>query len=73
MTLSEYLAETKATEAEIARRTGLSQPTINRIRNGVGNPTIDVLKRIAEATEGRVTPNEFIGIPSLSHAAGDAA
>ncbi len=61
MTLAEYLAETGVTEAELARTTGLSQPTINRIRNGVGNPTADVLRRIEQATQGSVPAAAFFG------------
>ena len=63
MTLSDYMAETKITEAELGRRTGISQSTINRIRNGVGNHTVSVLRRVAAATDGMVTPNElFAGL-----------
>jgi len=69
MTLAEYLVEMKTTEAEIARRAMLSQPTVNRVRNGVGNPSFDVLRRIQRATEDRVTPNDFVNCSTRQTAA----
>lgn len=74
--LSVFMRENNLTEAELGRRTGISQSTINRIRNGVGNHTVSVLRRVAAATDGMVTPNElFAGLaPQKSiEAEGNAA
>lgn len=59
MKLDVYIRSHDVTEAEIARRAGCSQATVNRVRNGIGNPTFDLLRRISEATNGAFTPGEF--------------
>jgi predicted transcriptional regulator len=47
------------TEASLADKAGCSQGTINKVRNGYGNWTFDILKRISDATGGAFTPGEF--------------
>ena len=37
------------TQKELARRTGISQANISKIENGETHPTIDSLRKIAEA------------------------
>lgn len=59
MTLDDYITETGTTEAEIAAVAGCSQSTINKVRNGVGNPTFGLLKRISAATGGVFQPGDF--------------
>ena len=59
MKLDTYIRSHDVTEAEIARRAECSQGTVNKIRNGLGNPTFDLLRRISEATDGQFTPGEF--------------
>ena len=71
MKLDEYIRTNDVTEAEIAARASCSQGTVNKIRNGVGNPTFDLLQRISEATGGAFTPNDFL--PSVSARDGAAA
>lgn len=39
----------KMTQKELARRTGISQANISKIENGETHPTIDSLRKIAEA------------------------
>jgi transcriptional regulator with XRE-family HTH domain len=60
MKLDDYIRQNDVTEAEIARRAGCSQSTVNKVRNGVGNPTISLLNRISEATGGAFTPSDFV-------------
>ncbi|MBV8661478.1 MAG: helix-turn-helix transcriptional regulator [Hyphomicrobiales bacterium] len=52
MKLDAYLRSNRLTEAELAQRAGCSQSTVNKVRNGLGNPTFDLLRRISEATGG---------------------
>lgn len=59
MKLADYITAAKVTEAEIARRARCSQSTVNKVRNGTGNPTFDLLRRISEATEGQFQPADF--------------
>ncbi len=38
----------RISQAELARRTGISQPNISRIENGQYNPTVGTLKKLAD-------------------------
>lgn len=69
MKLDTYITTTGETESAIAARAGCSQSTVNKIRRGVGNPSFDLLRRICDATNGIVTPNDFLPPPSNGGAA----
>jgi DNA-binding XRE family transcriptional regulator len=43
------------TQQQLAERVGTTQSTIARLESGVGNPSINTLKRVAEALDGRLT------------------
>lgn len=59
MKLDAYIRTHDVTEAKLAEKARCSQGTINKVRNGLGNPTFDLLRRISEATDGEFTPGEF--------------
>lgn len=74
MTLDDYLAQTGTLETDFARAIGLSQSQVNRLRNGESWPSKGVLERIRAATDGRVTPNDFLPpVPARESAEGQAA
>lgn len=60
MKLDTYIRESGVTEQELADKVGYSQGTINKLRNGKINPTMQLLTKIAEATKHLVTPNDFL-------------
>jgi Meiotically up-regulated gene 113 len=60
MTLDQYLSETGMTETEFGARAGLTQPSVNRLRHRKMNPDLGTMRRIAEATGGKVAPNDFL-------------
>ena len=41
--------ETGITQKELAQKTGISQADISRLERGIGNPSLNTLKRVAEA------------------------
>ena len=41
-------------QVELSKMTGIIQADISRIENGKANPTLDVLKRLAEALEMKI-------------------
>ena len=41
-------------QVELSKKTGIIQADISRIENGKANPTLDVLKRLAEALEMKI-------------------
>ena len=47
------------TQKELAEKTGITQADISRIETGNGNPTLSVLKRIAEGMD-MIVKIEFI-------------
>lgn len=59
MKLDDYIRSNQVTEASLAELAECSQSTVNKVRNGLGNPTFDLLRRISEATKGAFTPADF--------------
>ena len=47
------------TQKELAERTGINQADISKLENGTGNPTVNLLKRLAEGM-GVILKIEFI-------------
>ncbi len=60
MTLSEYLKESGNTAAEFAEIIGVSQEAVRMWLRGERRPRFEHLEAIAEATSGRVLPNDFM-------------
>lgn len=60
MNLNDFIKQNDTTEVEIAKLAGCSQSTINKVRRGIGNWTINLLARISAATGGQVTLADFI-------------
>ena len=42
-------------QSELARRVGTQQANISKLENGLANPTVDFLRRVAEALETDLT------------------
>lgn len=63
MRLDDWLARSKETRSAFARRTGLSPAAVTALCN---DPNVWISRdtgcRIAEATNGAVTPNDFLGL-----------
>lgn len=60
MKLNSYMRLQGITEHELARKAGVSQPAINRLRNGRGNWTVGLLYRVSQATGGSVTLADLV-------------
>lgn len=43
------------TQSELAQRTGIDQSDISKIERGVANPSVNTLKRIADALDAQLT------------------
>jgi len=50
------------TQPDFAERIGCEQPSVSRFVAGTRIPSPDLMRRIAEATNGEVTANDFFGI-----------
>ncbi len=50
MTLDEHMSSNRITDAELAARVGVSQPTMWRIRNRKRRPKVEVAKKIEAET-----------------------
>lgn len=59
MRLSDYLDNQSITAAAFGRTIGLSEASMSRILAGRQVPRSAILARIAQATAGQVTPNDF--------------
>lgn len=59
MTLADYMAKHGLSDEQVARRCGCDRSTINRIRNGVMPPRLDIALAIQKMSKGRVPPSSF--------------
>jgi transcriptional regulator with XRE-family HTH domain len=72
MRLETYLAENGLKPAEFAARMGKPASTVSRVLRGEREPSMALLRAIKLATNGAVTPNDFLQpvAPSQSEGAG---
>src|SRR3954469_17967578 len=61
MQLAGWLKHSKSTRADFARAVGISPGRVTQICEGE-LPSLDLAERIAKATSGAVTPNDFVGL-----------
>jgi predicted transcriptional regulator len=61
MRLAEYLSETGLTRAEFALQIGVKQFSVTRYLNG-RVPEPSVMCKIIEATDGKVSANDFFAV-----------
>lgn len=62
MQLTDYLTANKIMPSAFAARVGVDKSTVSRWLDGSLRPGWESLKRIAVATDGQVTANDFIGV-----------
>ncbi|MEN3212269.1 helix-turn-helix transcriptional regulator [Methylorubrum populi] len=60
MKLADYLSEVDIRPAAFAERIGVTRQAMWRYVSGDRRPEWDVLERIQAATDGHVTPNDFL-------------
>jgi transcriptional regulator with XRE-family HTH domain len=63
MKLADYMALVGIKDGPFAEKVGRDQSTISRIRRGEVLPDWDTVARIAKATDGAVTANDFMPAP----------
>lgn len=63
MKLTDYLTKTNTPLPVFAERIGVSKESARRYRNGERIPERDVMVSIYYATSGKVSPNDFYGLP----------
>ena len=66
MRLSEFLAETGTKPTVLAREIGVAHSTVLRWASGEVIPSMEAMRRVAEATDGRVMPNDFMAPASAA-------
>ncbi|MDH2313370.1 helix-turn-helix domain-containing protein [Methylobacterium brachiatum] len=68
MRLADFLADRGIKDSDFAETIGVSRMTLWRYKSGDRRPEWDVLKRIVQATDGHVTPNDFLDAPEAPDA-----
>lgn len=63
MRLADYLSDHKIKDATFAAQIGVTRQAVGRYKFGERKPEWAILQRIANATEGHVTPNDFLDAP----------
>jgi len=61
MQLADWLKQSKSTRADFARAVEISPGRVTQLCEG-DLPSLDLAERIAKATGGAVTPNDFVGL-----------
>lgn len=64
MKLIDYLHRERLTAAAFAARIDVSASTITRLLARERVPKLDLLEKVMIATDGEVTPNDFLKIPA---------
>ena len=59
MHIASYMTLTNMRDDDLAEKVGVSRVTISRVRRGICSPSLRLAARIADATQGAVTPNDF--------------
>ena len=57
--LAEYLKQSGLSLASFAARAGVSEAAISRYASGKRMPRPDILRRICDASDGKISPNDF--------------
>ncbi len=60
MTLQEFLTEKSLKPSTFAKAAGIAPSTIIRILNGERKPSLATMQKIMAASEGMVTPNDYL-------------
>lgn len=60
MTLRKWLRNTKTTQADLARRVGVSPAAIARYAAGIRCPRPQIMDAIARETDGQVRPGDLV-------------
>jgi transcriptional regulator with XRE-family HTH domain len=60
MTLSEYLARENVKRSHFAQSIGVEASTVTRWISGDRTPSLALMERISRATDGKVTPSDFL-------------
>lgn len=60
MKLDQYLSEHDLTDTAFAALIGRTQSSVSRLRRSETRPDWETLERIQAATNGAVTPNDFL-------------
>ncbi|MDH3579552.1 MAG: helix-turn-helix domain-containing protein, partial [Hyphomicrobiales bacterium] len=60
MKLSQWLKNSETSARALAARVGTTEATISRLKNGRAQPSLELAGRIAQATGGAVTANDFL-------------
>jgi transcriptional regulator with XRE-family HTH domain len=60
MTLTSWLSKSKTSDADFALRIGVTRQALWRYKFAGRIPKPEIIARISEATNGRVTANDFV-------------
>ena len=71
MTLAEYIKTRPITDAQLAQMLDCSTGALRKWKYGERTPRPDQMRKIAEVTDGLVTPNDFLILDGPSE--GEAA
>jgi len=64
-----YLSKREITNADFGRIVGASESTISRVRRGKQTPSLDLIRRFRDATNGALSANDFLSDATPTEAA----
>ena len=60
MRLAQYMDMEDLIDETVAEALGCSRPSVTRYRQGKQNPSLPMMAKIRDYTEGRVMPNDWL-------------
>jgi transcriptional regulator with XRE-family HTH domain len=68
MKLIDYMTSNNINAAKLAEKANVPASTITRLLSGARVPRLSLLEKIMEATNGAVTPNDFLSDDAAAQA-----
>jgi transcriptional regulator with XRE-family HTH domain len=69
MTLAAWMRNQGIADEDLAATLGIDRSTVSRLRRGRKIPSTRLMEKIAQATDGAVTPNDFFDLTAAKDAA----
>lgn len=64
MKLGEWMEESQLDDAAVAARVRSDRSTISRVRRGMHKPSWELVEKLRDVSDGKVTANDFLDDPA---------
>jgi transcriptional regulator with XRE-family HTH domain len=64
--IKQYMFDRNMTQEQFARKCNIGKNTLSFILNGKASPDWHTMQKIYDATDGKITPNDLMGIETIT-------